>query len=579
MKFHTGRTKNIRTMMIQILMGTFLVAVAILSVMMYFQNRSIAIQEAEKKIKNLLLEHQALHTYISKQQKPAIAKLKSEGKLHKDYFAPEILSSSFFSKYMHQYYNELRKKDKLDEFYYKLAANNPRNPENKSDDFERDLIQRFNKGEMKEYKQVITKNGQQYLYYALPFATNSQDCMYCHSTPDVAPKELLDRYGDKSGFGEKVGDIRAIISIRAPLAQEIAQADKSFLKIGGAIIGVMLLLLTGGGWLLLRSVTKPISRAVDGLAEGSNQVASASAQVATASQRLAEGASEQAASMEETSSSLEEMSSMTKQNADNSTQADQLMKRIHQIVDQANASITQLEGSMGDISRASQETQKIIKTIDEIAFQTNLLALNAAVEAARAGDAGAGFAVVADEVRNLAMRSAQAAKDTATLIDGTVKTVRNGSELVDRSTKEFGEVASSISKVAELIGEITAATVEQAQGISQVNKALAQAGAVVQQNAAHAEESAAASEEMSAQAQQMKQYVSNLIDLVGNQNTNEAQTPGTPAGKSLTRVASASPKPARTTAGKTANPGKSSTGEKLDPAKVIPFSEDNMDDF
>jgi len=572
MKFSTGRTKNIKTMMIQILVATFLLAIVILSVFMYFQNRSDAIQEAEKKIKNLLLEHQALHTYISKQQKPAIAKLKNEGKLHKDYFAPEILSSSFFSKYMHQYYNEFRKKENLDEFYYKLAANNPRNPENKSDDFERDLIQRFNKGEMKEFKQVVSKDGHQFLYYALPFATNSQDCMYCHSTADVAPKELLERYGDKNGFGEKVGDIRAIISIRAPLDQEIAQADNAFLKIGGAIIGILLLLLCGGGWFLLRSVTRPISRAVEGLAEGSDQVASASSQVATASQQLSAGASEQAAAMEETSSSLEEMASMTRQNAENSTQADQLMKRIHQIVKQANESITQLEGSMGDISRASQETQKIIKTIDEIAFQTNLLALNAAVEAARAGEAGAGFAVVADEVRNLAMRAAQAAKDTASLIDGTVKTVRGGSELVDRSTKEFAEVAASISKVAELIGEITAASVEQAQGISQINQALSQSESVVQQNAAHAEESAAASEEMSAQAQQMKEYVGNLMDLVGHTtSTVSRKDPGKPEGRKAMTAAGALKRPAQA--------AKPRSGEKPDPAKLIPFSEDNMEDF
>ncbi|MBI9077316.1 MAG: methyl-accepting chemotaxis protein, partial [Desulfatibacillum sp.] len=148
-------------------------------------------------------------------------------------------------------------------------------------------------------------------------------------------------------------------------------------------------------------------------------------------------------------------------------------------------------------------------------FQTNLLALNAAVEAARAGEAGAGFAVVADEVRNLAMRAAEAAKNTANLIEGTVKKVADGSELVNKTNEAFGEVATSAGKVGELVGEIAAASNEQAQGIDQVNKAVAEMDKVTQQNAANAEESASASEEMNAQAEQMKDIVGDLMAMVG----------------------------------------------------------------
>jgi methyl-accepting chemotaxis protein len=266
---------------------------------------------------------------------------------------------------------------------------------------------------------------------------------------------------------------------------------------------------------IARSITLPILRVIAGLNEGSDQVASAAGQVSSASQSLAEGSSQQAASVEETSSSLEEMSSMTKQNASNAGQADSLMKQANQAVNKANASMTQLTTSMQEISKASEETSKIIKTIDEIAFQTILQALNAAVEAARAGEAGAGFAVVADEVRNLAMRAADAAKNTAALIEGTVKKVLDGTALLKTTNDSFNEVACSTVKVGELIGEIAASSSEQAQGIEQVNVAVMEMDKVTQQNAATAEESASASEELNAQAEEMKSFVGELAVMIG----------------------------------------------------------------
>ena len=263
-----------------------------------------------------------------------------------------------------------------------------------------------------------------------------------------------------------------------------------------------------------RGVSKPIMKAVEDLSTGGDQVSAAAAQVADSSQQLAEGASEQAAALEETSSSMEEMAAQTRANADNASQADSLMSEAQEVVQRAGNSMEKMSASMEKIAVSGGEISKIVKSIDEIAFQTNLLALNAAVEAARAGEAGMGFAVVADEVRNLAQRAAEAAKNTQSLIEDTVKRIGEGSDLVAKTKEEFSQVESSASKAASLVSEIASASAEQASGIDQVNQAVRQMDQVVQQSAAGSEESASAAEELGALAMSMKETVEQLVTLV-----------------------------------------------------------------
>ena len=257
----------------------------------------------------------------------------------------------------------------------------------------------------------------------------------------------------------------------------------------------------------LKRLEEDLHQVIIQIRVSADQIAAGAVQISDSSQSLSQGATEQASSLEEISASMHELSSQTQHNADGAAQANRLAVQVRTEANEGNGQMQQMVTAMSEINAASQNISKIIKVIDEIAFQTNLLALNAAVEAARAGVHGKGFAVVAEEVRNLAARSAKAAKETAELIEGSVRMTENGSQIADRTAQALSEIVGDVTKVTDLVAEIAAASNEQAQGIGQVSQGIAQIDQVTQQNTANAEEGAAAAEELSSQAEQLKQML------------------------------------------------------------------------
>ena len=270
------------------------------------------------------------------------------------------------------------------------------------------------------------------------------------------------------------------------------------------------------GWLSVRGIGQSLKQVIQEITQGAEQVSSAALQISTASQSLAEGASQQAASLEETSASTEEINSMARRNSENSRSAADLVKQSDQKFTDTNQSLQGMISAMAEINTSSDKISKIIKVIDEIAFQTNILALNAAVEAARAGEAGMGFAVVADEVRNLAQRCAQAARDTAVLIEESISKSNDGKLKVDHVAKAIQRITEQSAQVKILVDEVHLGSQEQSRGIEQIGKAIVQMEQLTQKAAASAEESASTAEQLKGESSTLKHVVQRLDSIIGS---------------------------------------------------------------
>ena len=332
------------------------------------------------------------------------------------------------------------------------------------------------------------------------------DCIRCHASWKV---------GEIGGISHFRFSLDSLLKAKYQADEGMAKTKAGIIKNATYTVAAILALLVVSMYFLIKKlIAVPLKQFADEFNNAADQVDLTANQVSDSAQSLADGSANQSHFLDETASSINEMAGMTRQNAENAFAADELMRSANDIVNRTNASMGALMASMEEISQASSETSKIIKTIDEIAFQTNLLALNAAVEAARAGEAGAGFAVVADEVRNLALRAAEAAKITEDLIQGTVQKIDGGTAIVTTANDNFSEVTASAAKVAALLNEISNASSEQTGRIEKTNQAVVDLEKVAQQNAHTAEASAHASKEMRHQAGRVKQMTAALLQML-----------------------------------------------------------------
>lgn len=369
----------------------------------------------------------------------------------------------------------------------------------------------------------------------------------------------------------------AVLKQTDSISEAVTQIDHS---LSNATILALVLLAVGivtgviFAYFITRGITLPVAAVIERLTSSEKALSDASVTIDSAAHDLAEGANSQAASIEETSSAMEQMASMTRQNADNAIQTNDKTKNTANLVAEGSSAMGRMNAAMAEISEKADKISQIIKTIEDIAFQTNLLALNAAVEAARAGEAGKGFAVVADEVRNLSQRSATAARDTSELITSTVESVQTGNEIAGQLSSEFENIQKGTTDISHLIEQIASATDEQAQGVDQVNTAIAQMDKVTQSNSANASSTAQSASDLKTQVLELRADIGSLFSIIYGTHA-QMPTSGLGAGAAPARRAPAEAYYGATTSSK-ALPGPSAGGEKvvMHPESIIPLDGD-----
>jgi methyl-accepting chemotaxis protein len=420
-------------------------------------------------------------------------------------------------------------KSKEGGYTFRVPKFQPRNPKNEPDPLEARVLRRFEQEPLTELVEIDRTRNAVRFFRPIRLTT---ECLNCHGNP----ADSMRLWGNDQGLDAtgarmenwKAGEVHGAFEVIQSLDKAEAEIAAATVSAIAVVLGLVLASVGLMWWLVSRSVVRPITIELQELRLGAAQVRSAATQVSASAQELSLGATQQAATLEETSASMEEIAAMTRTNSDSTERAAALVADCETLVATANTALAEMVTSTSAIETSSQRVAKIIRTIDEIAFQTNILALNAAVEAARAGEAGMGFAVVADEVRTLAQRSAQAARDTAALIEGSIAASGAGVANVERVSRAFLEITQSSNALRQVIDAIATASRQQTTGIDQVSVALTQMEQATQRTAAVAEESAAASEELDAQAQ----ISGGVVEQVATRIIGEASTPsaGVPGG-------------------------------------------------
>jgi methyl-accepting chemotaxis protein len=394
---------------------------------------------------------------------------------------------------------------------FRIVRDKPRNPDNApANAFERRVLDTVQTPGTGSWFVVDREAG--VVAYARP-VTMSQSCMLCHGDP---ANSLTQDGKDVLGFtmeGWKPGELRGAYVLTAPLSEVDRPLWQGMRRALLWSLPAALAVLLLSAWVVVR-INKSLYGTTRSLSANSEKLTEASEQVARTGMELSEGATEQAATLEETSASLEELNVVTRANAEAAAGAKDISAQAKEMTESGLEQMAQMQRAMADIKDASDRVSKIIRTIDEIAFQTNILALNAAAEAARAGQAGLGFAVVADEVRNLSRRSADAARETASIIELSLRTAQEGGDMCDGVQNRLEKISQKICALDETIVLISQASREQSQGIAMINTAVNQLSEVTQGNAANAESSANASVVLQQQAKDLHASVTAMQAMI-----------------------------------------------------------------